>query len=327
MTRLSLCCALLIAPLIPLVALGQDLLKARETVLAVVDDEAITSADVDQRIKDLKARLDEKTREKAFSGPPAQIRADTLESLIHDKLLLAEARLLINRHELLKKKFEELVHARIDRERRKAGGDIAFKDKLEKQGITYKRHIKNIRKQLMRTIILNQFVDRNLSVSPQELRASYEENLQRFQVPPRVKYRQIFVRVDAYQSRAQAWQTVQLVMERIRKQHDFAKLVPLYSDGPRAANGGLWESTRKGLRPKQIDKTIFSLPIGETSDPIETKAGFTIVKVESRRKARTRPLDEVQEILKRELLEKKRARRYNALINRLEEKHYVKRMP
>jgi len=326
MTRPSLYCALLIVPLIACVGFGRELLEARATVLAVVDDEAITSEDVDQRIKDLEARLDEKTRHEALSGPPEQVRADVLESLIREKLLLAEANLLINRHEFFKKKLEELVHDRIDRERRKAGGDVAFKEDLEKKGVTYKQHIENVRKRLMRTIILNQFVERNLSVSPQEIRAAYKENPRRFHVPPSVRYRQIFVRVDQHRSRAQAWETVQLVMDRIRKQHDFVKLAALYSDGPRAENGGLWESTRKGVRPDPIDKTIFSLPVGETSDPIETKAGFTIVKVESRRKARTRPLEEVQETLKRELLEQKRARRYNALIKRLEEKHYVRRM-
>lgn len=303
-----------------------ELPQPRAGILAVVNDKPITHQDVVGRLQKIEARFDDKTLAGILAGTKEQIHAEMLESLIHDELLLAEARLLINRHEFFKHKLEELLHDRIVRERQKAGGDAPYKELLDKQGITYDEHLKAARRQLMREIILSQFVDRNLSVTPQEVSAYYRQNLSFFQEVSCVRYRQIFVSVDKYPSREEAWQTVELVMDRLKKQHDFAKLVPLYSDGPRRAKGGQWESTRRGQRSEPIiDNAVFSVPVGEFSDPLETDSGFTIIKIEHREKVRTRPFEEVQEQIEKELLDKKRAARYEALIKRLTEKHYVKR--
>lgn len=304
-----------------------ELPRPRAGVLVVVNDKPITHQDVVRHLKELEARVDEKTLARILSGTKEQIYAEMLGSLIRDELLLAEARLLINRREVFKNKLEELIHDQIVHERQKAGGDAPYKEILDNQGITYDEHIKATRRRLMREIILNQFVDRNLSVTPLEVRAYYRQNLSLFQTVSLVRYRQIFVRVDKYPSREEAWQTVELVMSCLKKQHDFAKLAQRYSDGSHRAKGGEWVSIRKGRRPELIDNAVFSVPVGEFSDPLETEAGFTIIKIEHREKVRTRPLEEVQEQIEIELLQKKRAARYDALIKRLSEKHYVKRFP
>ena len=44
----------------------------------------------------------------------------------------------------------------------------------------------------------------------------------------------------------------------------------------------------------QVDSRAFSLPLGEVSEIIECDIGFSIIKVEGRKEARTIPLEEVE---------------------------------
>ena len=306
-------------------------LDAHNTVRAVVDDKAITHKDVIKRIDMVTNTLEKRMTLEKIVNHRAEIYSATLEGLLHEKLLLAEARRMLKTHEVFEKKLEAMVHTGIENARRKAGGDRKFREKLRKDGLTYEQHIALLREQLMRGVVLYQFVDRDFSVSPEEMRAYYSKHLRRFQEPPCARYRQIFIPLNEHTPRAAARQTADHVMGLLKKQHNFARLAQQYSDGPNAAKGGLWDfagrGSRKGTRPEPIDKLIFSLPIGEAGGPVETPIGLTIIKVEARRKGRTIPYEEVQEALEKELIRGKRKRRYKKLIQRLEKEHYVKRMP
>jgi peptidyl-prolyl cis-trans isomerase SurA len=74
---------------------------------------------------------------------------------------------------------------------------------------------------------------------------------------------------------ARAEEVLRLAKESGR---DFAALAAEYSDGPAAKRGGLNEPFGRGQRPYDIEKTVFSLQIGEISEIIETKAALFIVK-------------------------------------------------
>ena len=325
MTPFSTC--RIILPLLILAALADAAQTPRPRVLALVNGKAITNENVVKRLQEIDTRLQKETPPRRLAGAPEQNRENVLDLLIQDELLLAEARQLINRHEFFKNKIEEQVHDRIDRERRKAGGDGPYKDALERQGLTYDEHITATREQLQRSFMIEQFVKRGLSVTPQEVAACYQRNLSRYRIPPRTRFRQIFIPVDQDHPRQDAWREAEDVMRLLRKQHDFARLVPRYSSGPRKNQGGLRVFPDDGQPHAPVKDAVLSLPVGEFSDPIEAENGFTIIKIEHREKARVQPLEEVHEEIEKALLEEKREALYTALIKRLAEKHYVKRIP
>jgi TonB family protein len=59
----------------------------------------------------------------------------------------------------------------------------------------------------------------------------------------------------------------------------FEDVAKNYSDGPTAANGGALGPFKRGQLSKKIEDKVFAMKVGDVSDVIRTKQGFTIVQV------------------------------------------------
>ena len=68
---------------------------------------------------------------------------------------------------------------------------------------------------------------------------------------------------------------------------------------------------------KALDEAIFSLPIGELSESIETADGFHIVRVIERSEASHEPFLEAQVEIKERMLEEKRTAAFKKHIEKL----------
>jgi len=66
---------------------------------------------------------------------------------------------------------------------------------------------------------------------------------------------------------------------------DFAALAKRYSEDPNAADGGAMGWIAQGDLMPELDTALFSVPVGSVSEPIQTRLGFHLVKVEERRTA------------------------------------------
>jgi len=62
----------------------------------------------------------------------------------------------------------------------------------------------------------------------------------------------------------------------------------------------------KGRMPPEFDAVAFAMKPGEVSDPVETKLGYEIIRVEERKDERTRPIEEVTDTIRTSLLARKR---------------------
>jgi len=245
------------------------------------------------------------------------------QMLVQEKLLLSEARRRQKDREAYDRQVTREVQHHLEKERRAAGGAEAFRKKIEESGLTYQEYVERIRSEVICANLLHSTVQRDLSISPVEIREYYEDNRERFTLPARATYRQIFIAAEKYETRDKAREAAERQLSLLEEGADFAALATENSDGPRANEGGLWQETRQGVRPQPVDKLIFSLPIGAVGGPVETEPGFTIVKVESRQGKEQIPLAEVQQKIENRLREKKQGRRYQRLIRRLEDENYV----
>jgi len=59
----------------------------------------------------------------------------------------------------------------------------------------------------------------------------------------------------------------------------FEDVAKMYSDGPSAAYGGAVGAFKRGQLAKQIEDKVFAMKVGDVSDVIRTKQGFTILQV------------------------------------------------
>ena len=307
-------------------------LVVRDSVVAVVNKQVITLQDVLDRSGPALAELD---RDSSLSEDERRRRKEevntaVLRQIVAEKLLVAEGLRLLNANEGFKKRFDENVEDRIQDERHSAGGDAALREGLRKKGLTYEAYSERVRDRTLMDFVRYQFVMRDLSVAPREVREYYEQNLNRFEEPAQVKFRAIFIRMTEERPRPAARKVAEDLLLQLKGTADFAQLAKARS-ALHAEDGGLWDFTERGTLPKPVDDVLFALPAGEIGGPVETEmpgpagmeSGFLILKVEERKPPRTRPFEEVQRPIEEMLLARKRISRFDALMHRLETENYV----
>jgi len=86
------------------------------------------------------------------------------------------------------------------------------------------------------------------------------------------------------------------IIEKINKQSIFSELARIYSTGPSGKNGGELGWFAPGQMVKGFENATFALKKGETTqEPVETKFGFHIIKLNDIRDAKPKKLDEIRE--------------------------------
>src|SRR5882724_5776929 len=161
-------------------------------------------------------------------------------------------------------------------------------------------------------------------VTDKEIEEYYQANRDaKFHKPKEVKARYILVRVppgaDAKQKN-DAQTRANRILTEARAGKDFAQLAKQESEDSTAAKGGDVGWVTQEQLPPSVDKTVFGLAKGETSNVIESSTGFHIVKVEDIRDEKTQSLKEAGAEITRALKAEKGKREAAKLADRDREK-------
>ncbi|MGA7617696.1 MAG: peptidylprolyl isomerase [Thermoanaerobaculia bacterium] len=142
----------------------------------------------------------------------------------------------------------------------------------------------------------------NVDVSEDALRQAYDKDKEKFRSPESAHVEHILIKPEP--NDAAARQKAEEIVQKLRNGASFAELAKQYSADPgSAAKGGDVGWITKGQTVKPFEDAAFSLPIGTISDPVKSQFGYHIIKVDERRAAGYRPLDEVKPELRMELAE------------------------
>lgn len=129
-----------------------------------------------------------------------------------------------------------------------------------------------------------------------EVKAAYEEGKANFQVPATYRVAQIFLAAQGSDAAATA-----KVRDEARKlatqarQGDFAALAKSRSQDPRGAErGGEVGTLPLAQMLPEVRDTVARLKVGQVSDPVQSAAGFHVVKLLDTQAGRTATLDEIK---------------------------------
>ena len=190
----------------------------------------------------------------------------------------------------------------------KESEDIRKEERVVKQ-------VKELEDRLVVSVFLEKHVGKNFVVTDEEIKEYYKQNLPKFASPPKVKARQIVLR-----NRNDANQ----VMEKLRKGGDFAQLAKEYSiDIAGAREGGSMGTIEKGRIRPELERAVFTLDVGELSDIVETPVGFHIVTVDERITTSYKPLNEVNESIKKAIMLEKESKAFDEMYEKLKKKAKV----
>ncbi len=147
---------------------------------------------------------------------------------------------------------------------------------------------------------------RDVQVSMEDILEYYDTHTDEFSVPKQVQARHILIKteqtaVDTEIEKARV-QAVD-VARRARSGEDFAKLARQYSQGPSGANGGDLGFFKKQDMVKPFADKAFSMQIGGISDPVRTRFGWHVIKVEQIKAPEVKTPDQVSEQIRKSLVE------------------------
>jgi len=271
-----------------------------DRVAAVVNNDVITLSEVEQRAIPLLARAEVKDP-KERAAAREKILRQVLDSLVGEKLM--EQQLRDKNMEV----SEQEIDATIDAVRQEQHLDaMQLEQALHEQGFTMQSYRDMLKKTLARRKLVAQQVRPKVKISDEDIKAEYQRWAKAESSDPEVHARHILVQVapnapaDAVEKAKQ--KAISLAAEARKPGVDFADLAKKKSEGPSAADGGDLGFFRRGVMVPEFDKVAFHLKVGEVGDPIRTKFGWHVIKVEETRVVGVKSFDEMKDDLRDKML-------------------------
>ena len=143
-----------------------------------------------------------------------------------------------------------------------------------------------------------------VEVDDVEIAEYYEAHPDEFQNPKTVEARHILIKVgqDAADDEvAKAREKIDDILKMARDGEDFAELAKQYSEGPSKDKGGHLGSFRREAMVKPFADKAFSMQAGEISDPVRTRFGWHIIKVEKVNEATVTALADAKDKIRKKL--------------------------
>lgn len=173
-----------------------------------------------------------------------------------------------------------------------------------------KRQLKNIAKDYIVGVYLEQYVDHDLSINDDEIEEYYLENSDEF-IREKTLYN---VQLALLETRAEANSA------RRRLAEDFENVAREVSVDASKSKGGNYGWVTLDDLPKPIATIIPSLSLNSISRPIQTSMGYYLIRItEIRKEGENQTLEEVKDHIEWRIKAKKRGDKYHRLITLLSE--------
>jgi len=293
----------------------------QDKVYAVVEDEVITLFDVKRQTSQMEKQIRQKYSGEKRRAYIKRLREQVARNMLHTHLCYAEFenRGLTVPENYLEDRIDAIVNKR-------AGGDYQkFEKMLNSQKMRMEEIRKRVKKQLASQLLLDQFVEKQSAVTPEEVEAYFKKHKKEFKSAPAFKLAVIFLKKNKRQKPSLS-KRIDTVKEALTSGKSFSSLARKYSDDSSSAEkGGLLGWVNKKSCRQDFLKAVKALKPPEVSDPINTADGVYFLQLKAEKEGSAAELTtELRDKIRAELRQKRRSKYYKELIERLKKKFYVK---
>ena len=258
---------------------GQEVV---DRIKAVVDEEIILESEINLYVQNL--ALQNRTDPMIYLQND-DLKDQILQELIDHMVLLAIAKedtyIVVEDREVkheLELRLEMLVN------------EVSSEAKLEE---IYGMPMRDIRREFEKNIRENLLVDRlrqiklsGVKVSRSEVEEFFQEHKDQFsQLPETVELAHILLKIEPSESAEQrALALIDSIRQAAVSGEDFKALAKIFSQDPgSAAREGLLGWTMRGEFVPEFEEVAFALKPGEISQPVKTKFGYHVIKLNERK--------------------------------------------
>lgn len=190
----------------------------------------------------------------------------------------------------------------------KHGKELGFDSDKE-----FVEHAKKMEKELLTQFTISKVLA-EMSVTDEEVSLFYAENNDMFKEEESVRAKHILV--DSLEKCTE-------IEKEIAAGLSFEDAAKKHSSCPSSQNGGDLGSFTRGKMVPEFEEAAFKLNVGEISGPVQTQFGYHIIKTEEKSEPKVKPLGEVKDSIKDNLLQEKQNKKYMELTEELKIKHNV----
>ena len=272
-------------------------------ILAQVNNEQITVDEFNREVKELILEPGKETKGRSLGN----LKQAYLDQVIERKILVQEARQLG-----IRVSQEELNQA-ISEIKKDYPGE-GFGEKLGLKGVTLEEWKARLEEKLLAEKMIRNALYYRGEIDEKEVLRYYESSPSLFQVPQKVRARQIVV--------ASEEEAIQ-ILNQLKKGENFEKLAMKKSLGPEKVEGGDLGYFSQGERPSEFDH-VFTMEVGTISEVIKSPYGYHVFKLEEKIEPRQIPFEEAKSGIFQELRQKKGEEEYQRWLKGLKGKAKVK---
>jgi len=198
---------------------------------------------------------------------------------------------------------------------------------LKRFGSNLESFKRESRQGLMMEKVRKNLIYPRIKITDEEVRETYMAHQDNFLIPAWVRLEEIFLSATAL-NRDQMRQRAEDILGELRSgERNFPDTARLISSGTSADEGGDLGSFPLDDLSGTLRQVVEELEEGGVSDPVESAAGFQIIRVAEKHPATFKPLLEVEGIIKDTLFREKQVEEQLAFLEELREKAYIKIYP
>jgi len=269
--------------------------KLDEGVVARVNKIDILQAEFDREIEAFKKQY-EAQGQLLTDADLDMIKPRLLDSLVIKQLLLEQA------DKLKIEADSEGVLAQIDGFKQQFPSVEDFNSSLTANGFTEESLIQELEWQSVLQKLFEVEVSGKISVSDEEIRKFYDDNLNAyFTMPESVEASHILVLVNEEQTEEQALKKITDIHGKIKDGMDFGDAAAAFSEGPTKASRGDLGAISRGQTVPEFEEAAFSQEIGVVGEPVLSQFGYHLILVTGKNEESNTPYDDVKDMIKQQL--------------------------
>ena len=294
-------------------------------VVAVVNGESITQKEFDDRLAMVVANFEAQGLK--FEGEQgkeflAHIKDSTLEQMIDEVLLLQEGK------NLGLEPTDKEITDEIKGFKESFGSEGEYRKFLAANGLSETKVMDLVRQQMIIDALIDHINQDAKDVEEAEIKAYYDENKEYFTRPEERRVRHILISSGDGSERSDIDAKVEAmkIVDRLKSGEDFTALVAEKSEDPGSiASGGEYTFSRGQGFVQEFEDAAFALAEGNfTSEPVRTRFGYHIIKLEEIIPARVQPFDEVRAEILASLTEREKGIQFEEYLTAQREKAEIK---
>jgi peptidyl-prolyl cis-trans isomerase SurA len=293
-----------------------------DRVVAIVNQEVITLSELELANAQFDNPLFKELAVETSSLPKAPQLQETLKILIEKKLQLQAARkrgIIVLEEEL------EQVLGEI-RAKQGVTNDSALQRLLAKENLSLSDYTQEVKDQLIILKLVNREIRSSVLLQEEEISTYYRAHPEQFSLPERIHLAQVLLAIPKNPKDHEIRnleKEANKIRDELLKGADFGSIAQKYSNGPEAGQGGDLGFFKKGELMEEIDRSVFSLQVGEISTVVRTPLGLHIFKLLGIKSAEIAPFEMVKDQVVEQLFLERTDMAYRLWLRKLRDQAYV----